>query len=445
MTTARRLFPWTLLIATLLAACSDKPDASAGPAASASAPGGAPSGAAASAPAAGASAPQPPVSITTVKAQKRDMPVTLKASGTVAPIRSVDVRAQLTSTISKVHFTEGQFVKSGQLLFTLDTRVDEANLAKARAQLAKDSAALADARRQLERARQLFAQNFVSQGAVDTAQAQLDAQTATVAADQAAIDAVRVTLSYGRINAPQSGRAGAVNVSAGSAVQANSTPLVTITQLDPIAVAYSIPQRNLPDALSALKGGGSEVNATLADNGGSFKGRLQFVDSQVDPNSGTVKAKAEFANKNFALWPGAFVQVSQTVGLLKEAVVLPQTAIIQSARGTIVYAVQDGKAVLRPIKVVYSEGGNAAVTGLKPGEVVVLEGKQNLRPNSPVVERPREAQGGKPAAGASAPSPGASADTPAGAPSGNSTGAASPSSGAAPAAATGTASKASAP
>lgn len=414
MTTARRLFPWTLLIATLLAACSDKPDASAGPAASASAP----SGAAASAPAAGASAPQPPVSITTVKAQKRDMPVTLKASGTVAPIRSVDVRAQLSSTISKVHFTEGQFLKAGQMLFTLDTRVDEANLAKARAQLAKDSAALADARRQLERARQLFAQNFVSQGAVDTAQAQVDAQTATVAADQAAVDAVRVTLSYGRVTAPQSGRAGAVNVSAGSSVQANTTPLVTITQLDPIAVAYSIPQRNLPDALSALKGGGSEVNATLADNGGSFKGRLQFVDNQVDPSSGTVKAKAEFANKNFALWPGAFVQVSQTVGVLKDAVLLPQTAVIQSARGTIVYAVQDGKAVLRPIKVVYSEGGNAAVTGLQPGEVVVLEGKQNLRPNSPVVERPREAQdgkGGKPAAGASAPSPGASADAPAGA------------------------------
>ena len=157
----------------------------------------------------------------------------------------------------------------------------------------------------------------------------------------------------------------------------------------------------------------------------------------MDPSSGTVKAKAEFANKNFALWPGAFVQVSQTVGVLKDAVLLPQTAVIQSARGTIVYAVQDGKAVLRPIKVVYSEGGNAAVTGLKPGEVVVLEGKQNLRPNSPVVERPREAQdgkGGKPAAGASAPSPAVSADAPAGAQN------AKPAS-----AASGTASKASAP
>jgi hypothetical protein len=171
----------------------------------------------------------------------------------------------------------------------------------------------------------------------------------------------------------------------------------------------------------------------------------------VDPNSGTVKAKAEFANKNFALWPGAFVQVSQTVGQLKDAVVLPQTAIIQSARGTIVYAVQDGKAVLRPIKVVYSEGGNAAVTGLKPGEVVVLEGKQNLRPNSPVVERPREAQdgkGGKPAAAASAPAGGASAASPDAAPGNKAAAAeapAAPASGAKPDAASGTASKASAP
>ena len=332
----------------------------------------------------------PVVTVTTVKAQKRDLAVTLKATGTVTALTSVDVRSQVTSTVAKVHFTEGQFLKTGQLLFTLDTRTDEANLAKARAQLAKDNAALADARRQLDRAKQLVAQNFISQGAVDTAQALVDSVTATLAADQAAMDAVRVALSFGRITAPNSGRAGAVNVSTGSAVQANVTPLVSITQLDPRGVAFSIPQRNLSDALAALQGGGSEVVATLADGGGSFKGRLQFVDNMVDPSSGTIEAKAVFANKDFKLWPGAFVDVSQTVALLKDSVVLPQAAIIQGIRGTIVYVVEDGKAVLRPIKVTYAEAGNAALTGVKPGEVVVLDGKQNMRPNTPVVERAKE-------------------------------------------------------
>jgi RND family efflux transporter MFP subunit len=344
-------------------------------------------GTAASAPASGASAPLAPVTVTTVKVQQRDMPVTLKATGTVTALTSVDVRAQITSTIDKVHFTEGQFVKAGQLLFTLDTRADEANLAKARAQLTKDNAALADARRQLERSKQLFNQNFVSQGAVDTSQAQVDSFVATIAADQAAIDAVRVNLSYGRISARNSGRAGAVNVWPGSALLANVTPLVSITQLDPIGVAFSIPQRNLGDVLGALKGQGAEVTASLADGGGTFKGRLQFVDNLVDAGSGTVKVKASFPNKDFKLWPGAFVEISQTVAVLKDATVLPQAAIVQSPRGTIVYVSDGGKAALRTIKVTYAEAGDAAVTGVKPGESVVLDGKQNVRPNTPLVER----------------------------------------------------------
>ena len=404
--------------AFLLSACSQKseaPQSNNAPAAAASAP-----GQTASAPAGAASAPLPTVTVTTVKAQKRELPVTLKATGTVTPLTSVDLRAQATSTISKVHFNDGQFVKAGQLLFTLDSRTDEANLAKAKAQLAKDNAGLADARRQYERAKQLFSQNFISQGAVDTSLAQVESLTATVAADQAAIDAVKVSLSYNRIVAPVSGRAGVINVSAGSAVIINVTPLVTITQLDPIAVAFSIPQRNLSDALSALKGGGSEVTATLADNGGTFTGHLQFVDNQIDASAGTVKAKAVFANKEGKLWPGAFVNVSQTVTVLKDAVVLPQAAIVQGVRGSIVYVVQDGKATLKPVKVVYAEAGDAAVTGIKPGELVVLDGKQNVRPNSPVVERAKEPKGGAsapagaasgPAGGASAPAGGASGTT----------------------------------
>jgi RND family efflux transporter MFP subunit len=355
---------------------------------------------AASGPASG-TPPGGPATITSVKAQRKDLAVTLKATGTVSPLTTVDVRSQVTSTVAQVHFKEGQFVKAGQLLFTLDARTDEANAAKARAQLAKDNASLADAKRQFARSQQLFTQNFISQGAVDTAQAQVEAVTATVAADQAAIDATRVALSFSRITAPNSGRAGAVTVYPGSAVQANVTSLVTITQLDPIAVVYSLPQRNLTDALQALHGEGAGVTATLADGGGSFQGRLQFVDNLVDPSSGAVKAKATFPNKDNKLWPGAFVEVAQTVSTLKDAVVIPQAAIIQGARGTIVYAVEDGKAVIRPIKLLYSEAGEAAVTGLQAGESVVLEGKQNLRPNTAVVERSKD-KDAKAASGASA-------------------------------------------
>ncbi len=362
------------LIATALLGCGGKGDAAA-PATAASAPAVAASGAGTA------------ITISTVRALKRDMSVLLEASATVTPLTSVDVRSQVTNIISKVHIKDGQFVKAGELLFTLDARTDEANVAKAQAQLAKDNAALADAQRQWARAQQLLAQNFISQGALDTSKAQLDSQLAMVAADQAAIDAARVALSYARIVAPNAGRAGSVAVSPGNAVQANVTPLVTITQLDPIAVAFSIPQRNLGDALAALKNGGAEVTATLGENGERFTGHLKFVDNAVDANSGSVKVKAVFANPTGKLWPGAFVQVSQTVSTLKDAVVIPQACVIQSARGAIVYVVQDGKAILKPVQVLYAQGEDAAISGVNAGETVVLVGKQNLRPGSSVVER----------------------------------------------------------
>lgn len=373
------------LSALALVACSGKSDPAT--------PGATSPAATASAPASAASAPLQPVTVTTVKAQKRDFPVKLQGNGVVSPLNSVDLRSQVTSTVAKIHFSDGQFVKAGQLLFTLDSRTDEANLAKAQAQLAKDQASLADGKRQYERAKQLFAQNFISQGALDTVQTTMESQAASTVADQAAITAAKVALSFGRIAAPSSGRAGAVNVSVGSLVQANVTSLVTITQLDPIAVAFSIPQRNLPDALAALKSGGAPVMAKLADGGGSFQGKLQFVDNAVNASSGTVQAKAVFPNKEGKLWPGAYVDIAQTVTTLADATTIPQAAVVQGSRGTIVYVLDGGKARLQPIKVVYAEGGEAAVTGIQPGDAVVLDGKQNVRPGSPLVERAQAPKG----------------------------------------------------
>jgi RND family efflux transporter MFP subunit len=328
------------------------------------------------------------VSVTTVRAQRRDVDVVLDATGTVTALNSVDVRPQVSSTITKVHVREGQYVKEGQLLFSLDARSDEVNLAKAKAQLAKDQAQQADLERQLARSKDLFAQNFISQGAVDTAQAAVDAQQAVIVADRAAIDAAQVQLSYDRIASPTAGRAGAINVYPGTLVSPTGSVLVTITQLDPISVAFALPQRNLADALQALKGGGGKVLAILPESRGTLVGKLQFVDNVVDANSGTVRVKAEFANRDERLWPGAFILVRLAVQTLKDAVVLPQAAIIQSPRGKIVYVVGEGnRAAARPVEVVHAFGEDAAVSGVKAGERVVVEGRQNLRTGSGVIER----------------------------------------------------------
>lgn len=331
----------------------------------------------------------PPVSVTTVVVQKKDVDVMLEATGTVTALNSVDIRPQIASRITKVQIKEGQFVSAGQPLFVLDARNDEVNVTKARAQLAKDQAALADAERQLVRSKDLLAQNFVSQGAVDTNQTLVDSARAVVAADRAAIESAQVGLSYSRIVAPASGRAGAINVFAGSFVQPSGDPLVTITQLDPIAIAFSLPQRNLGDVLGTLRRGGGKVTALLPDSGGALTGKLSFVDNAVDAASGTVRVKAEFANKDERLWPGAFVTVRLAVQTLAGASVIPQAAVIESPRGKIVYVVDAGsKAAARPVEIAYASGEEVAVTGVKPGERIVLDGRQNLRPGATVIDRP---------------------------------------------------------
>jgi RND family efflux transporter MFP subunit len=325
--------------------------------------------------------------VTTVLAQKRSLPISLEATGSVVPMASVEVRPQVSSVITKVHVAEGQFVRAGELLFTLDSRGDEANVSKLRAQMAKDEATLMDAQRQLARNQELLVKNFISQGAVDTSQASVNAQLAAIGADRAAVDAAKVALDYARVKAPSAGRLGVVPVYVGSAVQANLTTLTTLTQLDPINVAFSVPQRYLGDLLSALESGRAAVSASLPANAGKSVGRLQFVDNAVDPSSGTIKVKARFDNRDHKLWPGAFVQASLTLRTLEDAIVVPQAVIVESVRGSIVYVVEDGKVALRPVKVVAVEGEEAAVTGVKAGEKLVLDGRQNLRPGGAVVER----------------------------------------------------------
>ncbi len=158
-------------------------------------------------------------------------------------------------------------------------------------------------------------------------------------------------------------------------------------------MSFSLPQRYLSSLLAALKSANAPVIARLPEGGAELKGRLQFVDNAIDPGTGTVKAKARFENRASRLWPGAFVNVSMEAGTLSDAVVIPQGTIIQSVRGSIVYVVENDKAVLRPVKVIESRGDDAAVTGVRSGERVVLDGRQNLRPDSPVIERAQEGSG----------------------------------------------------
>jgi len=421
-----RALALSLGLAMLLAACGprsggDEPAAAASAADSASAAAANASATAAAAAAAAASAP--PVSVTLVRALPRDFTLTLDASGTVTALSSVDVKPQVSAQVLQVHVKEGQTVQRGQPLFTLDARVDQANLKKAEAQLLKDEATLADARRQLARNQDLLAKNFISQGALDTSMANVEAQQAVVAADRAAIDAVKVQLSYSRITAPGAGRVGQILVFPGSSVSPTGAALLTITQTDPVAVAFSLPQRHLPDALKALASGRGRVTAVLPDSGlaspagaasapraaattavaaasaargaaapaGVRVGQLDFVDSVVDPSSGTVKVKARFANPDQALWPGAYVTVKMALMTLPDAIVVPQAAIVQGARGTAVFvADKDGKAAIRPVKILAAANTEAVVSGLKPGERVVLDGRQNVRPGVTLIERTPE-------------------------------------------------------
>jgi RND family efflux transporter MFP subunit len=334
------------------------------------------------------SAQSPASPVSTIAARRMDVPVRLEANGYVSSLNSVDVRPQVSNLIAKVHIKEGQFVKAGDILFTLDDRADRVNLQKAEAQMEKDQATLADAERQLARSRELLAKGFIAQSALDTVQTQVEAARATVRADKAAVAAARVALDYDTIRAPSSGRAGAIPVVAGSLVQPNAaTPLVTIAQLDPIAVTFTLPEAELGALLAAQKNGAVKVNAKIPNAPAPLEGRVSFIDNAVDPQNGTIKVKATFPNAEHLLWPGQYQTVSTIVRELKDAIVIPQAAIVTGIDARTVYvAGSDNVAQSRPVELVYAFGAQAAVKGVREDERIVVDGKQNLRSGSRVVE-----------------------------------------------------------
>jgi RND family efflux transporter MFP subunit len=327
---------------------------------------------------------QPPAVVDVVVPHRQDVAVVQQANGTVTPIRTVDLHPQTTATIRQVHIKEGQFVKAGELMFSLDDRADRANLDKAQAQVERDRASLADLERQFKRSQDLFAQHFIAQSAVDTLRAQVDQARATLQADAASARASGVTTSYSAIRAPMAGRVGGINVYPGSLVQP-ATSLTTVTQLDPITVAFTLPESSLPALLAAQKHGKVDVEAMPGAGLAPVKGMLSFVDNTVDPAAGTIKVKAEFDNRETTLWPGQYVNTKVIVQTLKDAVVIPQNAIITNAQGTFVYVLEkDHSARLVPVQRVYGAGLDAAVSGLAGSEQIITEGKQNVRPGAKV-------------------------------------------------------------
>ncbi len=335
------------------------------------------------------------VQIVSALAAQRDIAVKLTANGSVSARQTVEVRPQISATIKTVHIKEGQFVRQGERLFTLDTRTEAANLSKAEAQLVKDRADLANAERNLERQRELFRQKFISQALLDTAQNQVDGLRGQYAVNQAAAEASRVARSFGEMSAPIAGRTGAISVFPGSLVQPSGGALLSITQIDPINVSFTLPERELMTLQQALAKGAVPVSV-LADNE-KLDGRLVFVDNAVDSASGSIRLKAEFPNRENRLWPGMFVSVTLAPKILVAAIIVPVQAVQTGPERKFIYIVgQDDKVASVPVQVRLIQDGIAVVEGLEVGARVVVEGAQNLRPGSVVAEtKPGEASGGK--------------------------------------------------
>ena len=324
-----------------------------------------------------------PTLVTIATVLRQDVPVVVEVNGSVIALNSVDVRPQVSNMVQKVHVKEGQFVVAGEPLFSLDDRADRANLEKAQAQQLRSQALLNDLERQYKRSQELLAQNFISKSAADNTLSQVEAQRAALAADAAAIRSAQVVLSYDSIRAPISGRIGSIPLFPGSLAQPASV-MVTVTQLDPIAVSFPVPEGRLQDLLAAARSR-SQVSAWVPGSRTPLQGVLSFVDNSVDPQAGTVKAKARFDNRSQQLWPGQYVTARVTVRILKDATLVPQAAVITLPTGRIVYVVMNDDTVQpRKVEVEYPFGDQVVLRGVQAGERVVVEGKQNLRAGSRV-------------------------------------------------------------
>jgi membrane fusion protein, multidrug efflux system len=323
-----------------------------------------------------------PVSV--VAAINRDLPVRLKTIGTVTPLNTVTVRSRVDGQLLTVAFAEGQRVEAGQLLAEIDPEPYRIQLAQAEGQQSQNLAQAETARADLERFQQLFAKSLVTSQQMEAQQALVRQREGTLAADQARVDEARLQLAYTTIKAPIAGRLGLRRVDAGNLVRANDAGgLVTITQTRPIAVMFTVPEVDLQSVIVPLRAGEKmEVEAwDRTEKNKLAQGFLQTVDNQIDLATGTLKLKAVFPNEDETLFPNQFVNIRLLVKTVKDALVIPAAAVQFGSRGTYVYVVTpENKVTIRDVVLGPSDGMmQSIISGLKPGEQVVLEGMDRLR------------------------------------------------------------------
>lgn len=316
---------------------------------------------------------QPPVPVAVAAVTQQPMPVRIETIGTVQTIANVVVKSRVDGYITDVLIKDGQFVKTGEVMFKLDDRA-------ARAQLEQMKAQLENAKRDVARYKPLVSQQFVSRQVYDTA-------VANEQALQAQVDDLRAQLSYYTIVAPIDGRAGTINIKAGNSIKANDLPFVTINQISPIYVGFTLPQSELPGLRDAMAKGPVAVQAKPnGDDGPAVAGKLAFFDNTVDVNSGTIAAKAVFENSQQRLWPGQFVNVSVTERVDPNALTVPAAAVLVGQNTAYVYVIKDGGvAHMQPVTVARTIDGVSVISaGLTAGEQVATDGQLRLTDGSKV-------------------------------------------------------------
>ena len=344
--------------------------------------------------------------VISARAEMKAMPVTIDAVGSAEAISTVDIRPQITGQLQQVLFEAGQDVRKGQPLFVIDRRPLESSLIQAEAIASKDEAQLKNATAQRQRAEDLLKRGILARSDYDTNVAAAAALEATLAADRAQVEQARLNLQYAQIVSPLDGRTGALNTHVGDLVRTNDAlPMVTINQVTPIYVTFSVPARFLNDIRKA--GSVLPVTATNQKAGVqaaqpsskmpsmplNAKGSVTFVDNAVDPTTATIKLKASFPNLDRELWPGLFVQVSLQLALQPHAVVVPSVALQTSQQGQYIYVVKADKTVeMRPVTIDRQQGDETVIAdGLKGGEEIVTQGQLRLTPGAHVTTGARQA------------------------------------------------------
>ena len=328
------------------------------------------------------------VPVTTATATLRTVPIQVHAIGNVEAYSTVSVKAQVAARVEKAYFTEGQDVRKGDLLFTLDRRPFDTALQQAEANLAKDQAQLENAKAEADRYTKLFQEGIVSKEQYDSMRTNADALAASVRGDKAAIEKAKIDLSYCTIQSPIGGRTGALLVHPGNLVKDNDAALVVVNQIHPIYVTFSVPEQYLADIKRFRAEGPLKVDAIIpSQEQNPSKGVLTFIDNAVDNTTGTIKLKGAFGNPDNRLWPGQFVNVALTLTTQPNAVVVPSQAVQTGQVGQYVFVVkQDMTAEYRPVVTGNNIAGETVIQkGMQAGETLVTDGQLRLVPGVKVV------------------------------------------------------------